>query len=47
MTESDAEEKSESEMRELIEMFSKQLDVDEEIGLILVLEGFSTIEEAA
>ena len=34
-------------MRELIEMFSKQLDVDEEIGLILVQEGFSTIEEVA
>ena len=47
MTESDAEEKSEAEMRELIEMFSKQLDVDEEIGLILVQEGFSTIEEVA
>ena len=47
MTESDAEQKSEAEMRELIEMFSKQLDVDEEIGLILVQEGFSTIEEVA
>lgn len=47
MTAADAEEKSESEMRELIELFSKQLDVDEEIGLILVQEGFSTIEEIA
>jgi len=47
MTESDAEQKSETETRELIEMFSKQLDVDEEIGLILVQEGFSTIEEVA
>ena len=47
MTESDAEEKSESEQRQLIEMFSKQLDVDEEIGLILVQEGFSTVEEVA
>ena len=47
MTAQDAEEKSETEMRELIEMFSKQLDVDEEIGLILVQEGFSTIEEVA
>jgi N utilization substance protein A len=34
-------------MKELIDMFSKQLDVDEEIGLILVQEGFSTIEEVA
>jgi N utilization substance protein A len=47
MTAADAEEKSESEMRELIELFSKQLDVDEEVGLILVQEGFSTIEEIA
>ncbi len=47
MTAADAEEKSESEMRELIDLFSKQLDVDEEIGLILVQEGFSTIEEVA
>jgi N utilization substance protein A len=47
MTAADAEEKSESEMRELISLFSKQLDVDEEVGLILVQEGFSTIEEVA
>ena len=33
MTAADAEQKSESEMKELIDMFSKQLDVDEEIGL--------------
>lgn len=47
MTAADADEKSESEMRELIELFSKQLDVDEEVALILVQEGFSTIEEVA
>ena len=47
MTETDAEEKSESEMRELIELFSSKLDVDEEVALILVQEGFSTIEEVA
>jgi N utilization substance protein A len=47
MTAADAEEKSESEMRELIDLFSKQLDVDEEVALILVQEGFSTIEEVA
>jgi N utilization substance protein A len=47
MTAADDEQKSETETRELIEMFSKQLDVDEEIGLILVQEGFSTIEEVA
>jgi N utilization substance protein A len=47
MTAADAEEKSEAEMRELIDLFSKQLDVDEEVALILVQEGFSTIEEVA
>jgi N utilization substance protein A len=47
MTETDAEQKSESEMRELIELFSSKLDVDEEVALILVQEGFSTIEEVA
>jgi len=38
MTETDAEQKSEGEMRELLELFSKQLDVDEEVALILVQE---------
>jgi N utilization substance protein A len=47
MTAADAEQKSESEMKELIALFAKQLDVDEEIGLILIQEGFSTIEEVA
>jgi N utilization substance protein A len=47
MTAEDAEEKSEQESRELGESFMKQLDVDEEIALILVQEGFSSIEEIA
>ena len=47
MTAADAEQKSEAEMKELIALFSEHLDVDEEIGLILVQEGFSTIEEVA
>ena len=47
MTAADADEKSETEMKELIALFSKQLDVDEEVSLILVQEGFSTIEEVA
>jgi N utilization substance protein A len=47
MTAQDAEEKSEIEMKDLIALFSKQLDVDEEVSLILVQEGFSTIEEVA
>ena len=47
MTESDAEEKSESEARELFALFMAQLDVDEEVANILVQEGFSSIEEVA
>ena len=47
MTEADAEAKSEAEMRELSEVFMKQLDVDSEIAMILVQEGFSTFEEVA
>ena len=47
MTESDAEQKSEQEVRALIDAFKDQLDVDEEVALILVQEGFSTVEEVA
>ncbi|MEM8548113.1 MAG: transcription termination factor NusA [Pseudomonadota bacterium] len=47
MTEADAEAKSEAEMRQLSEQFMEQLDVDGEIAMILVQEGFSTIEEVA
>ena len=47
MTEADAEEKSEDEAKELLEAFKEHLDVDEEVALILVQEGFSTIEEIA
>jgi len=47
MSESDADEKSEGEARVLLEMFMKQLDVDEDVALILVQEGFSSIEEVA
>ncbi len=47
MTEQAAEEKSETEAKELVQMFMKQLDVDEEVAMILVQEGFSTIEEVA
>jgi len=47
MTESDAEAKSETEARELVQTFMKQLDVDEDVATILVQEGFSTIEEVA
>ena len=47
MSETDAEQKTDLEMRQLLDLFSKQLDVDEEVALILVQEGFSTIEEVA
>ena len=47
MTEQAAEEKSEGEQRELVELFKDQLDVDEDVAQILVQEGFSTIEEIA
>ena len=47
MTEVDADQKNEQEARVLIELFTKQLDVDEEVALILVQEGFTTIEEVA
>jgi N utilization substance protein A len=47
MTQSDAEAKSESESRELVENFMKQLDVDEDVATILVQEGFSSVEEIA
>ncbi|MBV6423411.1 MAG: Transcription termination/antitermination protein NusA [Steroidobacteraceae bacterium] len=47
MTQSDAEAKSESEARVLVENFMKQLDVDEDVAAILVQEGFSSVEEIA
>ena len=47
MTQSDAEAKSESEARVLVENFMKQLDVDEDVATILVQEGFSSVEEIA
>ncbi|MFZ9709197.1 MAG: transcription termination factor NusA [Steroidobacteraceae bacterium] len=47
MNESDAEAKSESEARSLVENFMKQLDVDEDVATLLVQAGFSTVEEVA
>ncbi len=47
MTAEAAEQKSEDEARSLIELFSRSLDVDEEVASILVQEGFSSIEEVA
>jgi len=47
MSETQAEEKSEEEAQALVHMFMEQLDVDEEVAVILVQEGFSSIEEIA
>jgi N utilization substance protein A len=47
MDEAAAEEKSESESRQLVENFMAQLDVDEEVAIILVQEGLTTIDEVA
>lgn len=47
MTESQAEEKTEKELKELQQLFMDHLDVDIEVAAILVQEGFSSIEEIA
>jgi N utilization substance protein A len=47
MDEVAAEEKSEGESRQLVENFMAQLDVDEEVAIILVQEGLTTIDEVA
>jgi len=47
MTEAQAEEKNESELKSLVAMFHEKLNVDEEVAGILVQEGFSSVEEVA
>ncbi len=47
MTIEEAEQKSESEARTILEMFKAKLDVDEEVAGILVQEGFTNVEEVA
>ena len=47
MDEQQAADKSESEVQVLQKVFMDDLDVDEEVAVILVQEGFSTIEEIA
>jgi len=47
MDEAAAEEKSEGESRQLVQNFMTQLDVDEEVAIILVQEGLTTIDEVA
>ncbi len=47
MSASDADKKAETEIGALIELFMKELDVDEDVALILAQEGFSGLEEIA
>lgn len=47
MTAEEAEAKSEAEAVELVEMFMRELNVEEDISALLVEEGFSSLEEVA
>ena len=47
MSENEAEEKSIKEAQVIINFFSEQLDVDEEIAELLVDEGFTSLDEVA
>ena len=47
MTVEEAEQKSETESRTVLEMFMQKLDVDEDLAGILVQEGFTNVEEVA
>ena len=47
MTEEQADEKNEMEAGKFLSLFRDQLDVDEEVALILLQEGFTSIEEVA
>ncbi|MFW5426599.1 MAG: transcription termination factor NusA [Methylophagaceae bacterium] len=47
MSSTDADQKAESELSVHIEVFMKDLDVDEDVALILAQEGFSSLEEVA
>ena len=47
MTEEEAAEKQEAEAGTIIQDFMQKLDVEEEVALVLVEEGFASIEEVA
>ncbi|MCB1692536.1 MAG: transcription termination/antitermination protein NusA [Pseudomonadales bacterium] len=47
MTEEEAAQKHEQEAGSIIERFMGQLDVDEDVAIVLVEEGFTTLEEIA
>jgi N utilization substance protein A len=45
MTETEAEEQSQQEQLEVLNLFTEKLDIDEDIATILVEEGFTTLDE--
>ena len=47
MTEEDAAEKHEAEAGSVVQGFMQQLDVDEDVAVVLVEEGFTSLEEVA
>lgn len=47
MSVEEAEAKTQAEQQALIDMFMQKLDVDEDVAVILVEEGFSSLEEVA
>jgi N utilization substance protein A len=47
MTEEEAGEKQEAEVSGFVENFMEKLDVDEDVAVVLVDEGFTTLEEVA
>lgn len=47
MTEEEAGEKQEAEVSRFVEGFMAKLDVDEDVAVVLVEEGFTTLEEVA
>jgi len=47
LSEAEAEEKREGESGKIVELFQNTLMVDEEVAIILVQEGFTTLEEVA
>jgi len=47
MSEEEAENKTKSEQNIMVSLFAEKLDVDEEVALILVEEGFASLDEVA
>jgi transcription termination/antitermination protein NusA len=47
MSESDAENKTQQESEDAVKLFMEKLDVEEDVAIVLVEEGFSTLEEVA